>query len=227
MNATALIAEDEPLLAAALQAELARAWPGLQLLATVGNGAAAVTQALALKPQVLFLDIRMPGLSGLEAAVQLAEEWPEGVPGAAPFPAIVFVTAYDQYAVQAFEAQAMDYLLKPVQTARLQKTVAKLQLALRNRMQHIEARNMKRVSEAIDQLAKRGAHHRAAGGARVLRPQLGHLVAIELLAVQQYAGVEFTHGICGVSIIRSGEAMETALRECCQGVKVGKILVHR
>ena len=135
MNATALIAEDEPLLAAALQAELARAWPGLQLLATVGNGAAAVTQALALQPQVLFLDIRMPGLSGLEAAVQLAEEWPEGVPGAAPFPAIVFVTAYDQYAVQAFEAQAVDYLLKPVQPARLQKTVAKVQDVLARRAQ--------------------------------------------------------------------------------------------
>ncbi|MCM2355984.1 MAG: LytTR family DNA-binding domain-containing protein [Arenimonas sp.] len=126
---TALIAEDEPLLAQALQAELARAWPQLQLLATVGDGAAAVREALALRPRVLFLDIRMPGLGGLEAAQQLAEDWPEG-PGAPPFPAIVFVTAYDQYALAAFEAQAADYLLKPVQPQRLARCVARLQQLL-------------------------------------------------------------------------------------------------
>jgi len=122
----ALIAEDEPLLAAALQQELARAWPALQIAATVGDGLSAVRQALALQPEVLFFDIRMPGQSGLDAAVELADAWPAD----RPFPALVFVTAYDQYAVQAFEAQAVDYLLKPVQAARLQKTVLKLQQAL-------------------------------------------------------------------------------------------------
>ena len=122
----ALIAEDEPLLAAALQQELARAWPQLQVAATVGDGLSAVRQALALQPEVLFFDIRMPGQSGLDAAVELADAWPADK----PFPALVFVTAYDQYAVQAFEAQAVDYLLKPVQAARLQKTVQKLQQAL-------------------------------------------------------------------------------------------------
>jgi DNA-binding LytR/AlgR family response regulator len=126
MQATALIAEDEPLLAAALQAELARAWPQLQIVATVGHGAAAVQQALALRPRVLFLDIRMPGQSGLEAAAELAEEWPDGT----PFPAIVFVTAYDQYALQAFEAQAVDYLLKPVLPERLARTVQRVQQRL-------------------------------------------------------------------------------------------------
>ena len=70
---TALIAEDEPLLAAALRAELARAWPELRIAAQVGDGASAVHQALALRPQVLFLDIRMPGMTGLEAAAELAE----------------------------------------------------------------------------------------------------------------------------------------------------------
>ena len=126
---SALIAEDEPLLAAALQAELARAWPELRIAASVGDGASAVRQALALKPEVLFFDIRMPGQGGLEAAAELAEEWPED----SPFPALVFVTAYDQYAVQAFEAQAIDYLLKPVQAARLQKTVEKVRQALERR----------------------------------------------------------------------------------------------
>jgi DNA-binding LytR/AlgR family response regulator len=126
---TALIAEDEPLLAQALQGELAQAWPELSVVASVGDGASAVAAALALKPDVLFFDVRMPGRSGLEAAAELADEWPAGE----PFPALVFVTAYDQYAVQAFEAQAVDYVLKPVQPARLAKTVAKVRDVLGQR----------------------------------------------------------------------------------------------
>jgi len=129
MNPTAVIAEDEPLLAQALQAELARAWPDLRIAATVGDGAAAVRAGLEHRPDVLFFDIRMPGQGGLEAAAELAEEWPAD----APFPALVFVTAYDQYAVQAFEAQAIDYVLKPVQASRLQKTVEKLRDVLARR----------------------------------------------------------------------------------------------
>jgi len=128
---TALIAEDEPLLAQALQAELARAWPALTVVGIVGDGETAVAQTLQLQPDVLFFDIRMPGQDGLDAAATLADAWPAHL----PFPALVFVTAYDQYAVQAFEAQAVDYLLKPVQPARLQKTVAKVQSALANRAQ--------------------------------------------------------------------------------------------
>lgn len=127
---TALIAEDEPLLAAALQAELARLWPELHVLASVGDGHSALAQALALQPDVLFFDVRMPGLSGLDAAAALADAWDTTTPGAKPFPALVFVTAYDQYAVQAFEAQAVDYLLKPVQPERLKKTIQKLQQSL-------------------------------------------------------------------------------------------------
>ena len=127
---TALIAEDEPLLAAALQAELARLWPDLQVLPSVGDGHSALAQALALRPDVLFFDIRMPGLSGLDAAAALADAWDTTTPGAKPFPALVFVTAYDQYAVQTFETQAVDYLLKPVQPERLMKTIQKLQQSL-------------------------------------------------------------------------------------------------
>ncbi|MBI2768915.1 MAG: response regulator transcription factor [Burkholderiales bacterium] len=134
-TATALIAEDEPLLAQALAMELAKAWPGLHVAATVGDGASAVTQALALRPDVLFFDIRMPGQSGLEAAVELADVWEQDGPQGKPFPALVFITAYDQYAVQAFETQAVDYVLKPVQQARLQKTVAKVQDLLARRTQ--------------------------------------------------------------------------------------------
>lgn len=123
---TALIAEDEPLLAQALAADLARLWPELQIVASVGDGLSAGYQAMALQPQVCFLDIRMPGATGLEAAQTLAEDWPAGV----PFPLLVFVTAYDQYALAAFEAQAVDYLLKPVDPARLAACINRLKLRL-------------------------------------------------------------------------------------------------
>ena len=130
MNATALIAEDEPLLAAAnLQAELARLWPALNIVANVGDGAAAVERALALRPDVVFLDIRMPGMTGLEAAQALTEDWAEGT---AP-PLIVFVTAYDRHALQAFEYAAVDYVLKPVQPERLAQTCTRVQAALEAR----------------------------------------------------------------------------------------------
>lgn len=124
---TALIAEDEPLLAQALQAELAQAWPQLQVLARVGDGASAVREALARRPDVLFFDIRMPGQDGLTAAAELAERWPADE---MPMPQLVFVTAYDEYATRAFDAQALDYVLKPVQPARLARTVARVQQAL-------------------------------------------------------------------------------------------------
>jgi DNA-binding LytR/AlgR family response regulator len=117
---TALIAEDEPLLAQALQADLAREWPELRIVASVGDGAQALRQTLALRPTLCFLDIHMPALSGLEVAQALAEDWVDAAPGvAADFPLLVFITAYDEYAVMAFEAQAVDYLLKPVQAERL------------------------------------------------------------------------------------------------------------
>ncbi len=169
MNATALIAEDEPLLAQALQAELASAWPQLRVVATVGDGAAAVEQALALRPEVLFLDIRMPALSGLDAAATLADDWP----AEQPLPALVFVTAHDEFAVQAFEAQALDYVLKPVQAERLQRTVARVQAALRARA----------ASAAPDWAGLRAL----LAGAPSAAPRLRHLMASAGNSVQRIA----------------------------------------
>jgi len=127
---TALIAEDEPLLAQALRTELGRAWPDLHVLEPAVDGDDAVERALSGRPDVIFLDIRMPGRTGLEAAEAIVEEWPGG---AGALPLIVFVTAYDQYALQAFERAAVDYLQKPVQPARLAACCARLRdtLALR------------------------------------------------------------------------------------------------
>ena len=149
MQATTLIAEDEPLLAQALKAELGRVWPELRVLALVGDGHSAVTQALALQPDLLFFDIRMPGQTGLEAAAELVERWPDDAP---PFPLLVFVTAYDQHAVQAFELQAQDYVLKPVQTERLRKTVAKLQQTLAQRLQAPAGDEDAGLAKAMQQL---------------------------------------------------------------------------
>ena len=125
----ALIAEDEPILAAALAHALRRLWPALDLVATCTNGVEALQQGLALRPDILFLDIKMPGKTGLEAAEELAEQWHDG-PDGTPFPQIVFVTAYDDYALAAFEHAAADYVLKPVNDARLGKTVERLQQRL-------------------------------------------------------------------------------------------------
>ena len=122
----ALIAEDEPLLAEHLAAELRAAWPALSLLPIASNGQMALERALAERPDIVFLDIRMPGMTGLEAAAAMAEDWPDGH----ALPLIVFVTAYDEYALKAFEASAVDYVLKPVNPQRLLQTVQRLQASL-------------------------------------------------------------------------------------------------
>ncbi|RYY63262.1 MAG: response regulator transcription factor [Comamonadaceae bacterium] len=151
---TALIAEDEPLLAQALRAELAQAWPALDIVAVVANGLSAVTEALRQLPDVVFLDIRMPGQDGLAAASELADAWPLE---RAPLPQLVFVTAYDEYAVRAFEQQAVDYVLKPVQQERLRKTVARLQAAMAARQPATDSDTDSTLAQWRRMLAAAGA----------------------------------------------------------------------
>jgi DNA-binding LytR/AlgR family response regulator len=119
MKTRALIADDEPHLARALQAELAALWPEMQVVAVARNGVEAAERIASLQPDLAFLDIQMPGLSGLEVA--------QGIEGTTR---VVFVTAYDEYAVQAFEAEAVDYVLKPVGRERLQRTLERIRRAL-------------------------------------------------------------------------------------------------
>jgi DNA-binding LytR/AlgR family response regulator len=126
MDPRALIAEDEPLLADSLKAALATAWPELRVAAVAPNGLEALRLIEVEKPEVAFLDIRMPGLTGLEVAAELADLLDEG----ASVPKLVFVTAYDEFAVKAFELAAVDYLLKPVSAQRLAVTVERLKAAL-------------------------------------------------------------------------------------------------
>ena len=119
---TALIADDEPALADYLKTQLAEVWPELNIVAMASNGLDALRLIDELAPDFAFLDIRMPGLSGLDVASRLVDS--------AVAPKIVFVTAYDHYAVDAFERAAVDYLLKPASIERLRQTVGRLQRAV-------------------------------------------------------------------------------------------------
>jgi DNA-binding LytR/AlgR family response regulator len=123
-----IVAEDEKLLAAALQRELARAWPELEIVAVCEDGGEALEAIANHQPDVAFLDIRMPGLTGMEVAAAAAD--------ASPHTLVVFVTAYDQYAVDAFERGAIDYLLKPVVAERLAQTVTRLRSRLADAARH-------------------------------------------------------------------------------------------
>lgn len=119
---TAIICDDEPRLAQALRDLLKAAWPELNVLALGQSGGEALGLIAEHEPDIAFLDIRMPGLSGLEVARQVVSS------DAAP--RIVFVTAYDQHAIEAFEARALDYLLKPVKAERLAETVTRLKVSM-------------------------------------------------------------------------------------------------
>lgn len=114
-----VIAEDEALLRAALVALLHETWPQLEIVAECEDGGAALEAIAAHQPDIAFLDIRMPGLTGLEVASAMSE--------VSPGTQVVFVTAYDQYAIDAFETGAVDYLLKPISRERLLATVQRLQ----------------------------------------------------------------------------------------------------
>jgi DNA-binding LytR/AlgR family response regulator len=125
---TAILADDEPLLRAQLRAVLAETWPALEIVAEAGNGAEAVHAAREHQPSFVFLDIEMPVMSGLDAARAIGEACH-----------VVFVTAYDRYAVEAFERGAVDYVLKPATAERLAQTVKRLQARATSPAQPMEA----------------------------------------------------------------------------------------
>lgn len=194
MTLHALIAEDEPILAATLAAALRRLWPELEIAASCANGVEAVEQALALKPAILFLDIKMPGKSGLEAAAELAEKWE----GPLPFPQIVFVTAYDEYAVAAFEHAAADYVLKPVNHERLGKTVARLRERLAASPEPDDMPKLLGLMRALlpaPAAAERLTMIRAAVGSQVRMIPIAEVVYFE--AMDKYVNV----------VTRDGEAL--------------------
>ena len=121
----ALIADDESILAQALQRELHAQWPDLEIIGIARDGDEAIERLFRERPDIAFLDIRMPGSSGLEVAQAVAEDW-QGEDA----PLIVFVTAHGEFALDAFEQAAVDFLTKPVRAERLARTVVRLQQRL-------------------------------------------------------------------------------------------------
>jgi DNA-binding LytR/AlgR family response regulator len=141
VHATALIADDEPLLRDALRRQLANVWPELEIVAEARNGREAVRLFDERHPDICFLDVHMPGLSGVDAANHIGRR-----------AHLVFVTAYDHYAVQAFAQGALDYLLKPVEQARLSETVSRLKERLQSSRPAINTEQL--LQQLTAQLAK-------------------------------------------------------------------------
>jgi DNA-binding LytR/AlgR family response regulator len=162
----ALIADDEPLLRKSLMRMLAEAWPELNIVAQARNGREAVEQFEALQPDICFLDVHMPGLSGVEAAQMIGRR-----------AQLVFVTAFSDYAVQAFAQGALDYLVKPVEPARLADTVARLQERLR------AAQPLPDTELLLNQLAARLRKDAAPPPLRWIRASVGQ--SLRLIGVDE------------------------------------------
>jgi DNA-binding LytR/AlgR family response regulator len=203
MTFRALIAEDEPILAQELTQTLQRLWPELEICAVVENGISAISEALAQRPDILFLDIKMPGKTGLEAAQELAEDWPDNV----PFPLVVFVTAYDEYALQAFEQAAADYVLKPVNDARLAKTIERLKPRLATQQERGE--ELERIVGQLRALVPSAP----AGGERLtmIRAAVGNQV--RLIPVNDVIYFEATDKYVNVVTADSESLIRTSLKE--------------
>ncbi len=154
MTVPLLIADDEPQLAQYLAERLTALWPEAEVRGIASNGEEALARIQELKPQVVFLDIKMPGLSGLEVAKRIT------------YPClIVFVTAFNKYAVNAFEEEAVDYLLKPVSDERLKRTIERIKLRLAGAAgsRDLEA-VLSRIAKAIDRKDEYVRYLRAASG---------------------------------------------------------------
>jgi DNA-binding LytR/AlgR family response regulator len=158
---TALIADDEPLLRAELSRLLAAAWPDLAIVAQARNGREAIDLFETHRPDVCFLDVQMPGATGVEAARHIGRR-----------AHVVFVTAYDQYAVEAFAQGVLDYLVKPVEPARLNETVTRLKERLRAAQPTV-------VTEALlQQLAAQLQRGAASETLRWIRASVGETVRL-------------------------------------------------
>ena len=165
VHATALIADDEPLLRDALRRQLADAWPDLDIVAEARNGREAVRLFDERHPDICFLDVHMPGLSGVDTANHIGRR-----------AHLVFVTAYDHYAVQAFAQGALDYLLKPVEQARLADTVGRLKERLQSSRPAINTEPL--LQQLSEQLAKLQSGVGKNEALRWIRAQAGKTVRL-------------------------------------------------
>jgi DNA-binding LytR/AlgR family response regulator len=183
----AVIAEDEPLLAQQLKTLLGRAWPELTVVAMAGNGPAALEAIEREKPDVAFLDIRMPGMTGLEVAEEIVDRLGERVP------ALVFVTAYDEFALKAFDLAAVDYLLKPVTEERLARCIERLKQSPHG------------VDILVSQLQKvLGTPEKNKEPLRILRAGIGD--SVKMIPIEEVCYFQASDKYTGV-VTRDGEAL--------------------
>jgi DNA-binding LytR/AlgR family response regulator len=216
-HATALIADDEPLLRDSLRRHLGIVWPELEIVAEARNGREAVRLFDERQPGICFLDVHMPGLSGVDAANHIGRR-----------AHLVFVTAYDHYAVQAFAQGALDYLLKPVEQARLAETVSRLKERLQSSRPAINTEQLlQQLSEQLAKLQHGGGKSEAL---RWIRAQAGNTV--RLIAIDD---VDYLRSDAKYTIVawRDGgkpaeAAVRTPLKELVERLDAGQFAqVHR
>ncbi len=217
---TALIAEDEPLLAQTLEKVLRETWPELGAIDVVHDGIAAVDHALESTPDVLFLDIKMPGRNGVEVAEMAADEWPADRPA----PLFVFVTAYDEFAVTAFERAAVDYVLKPATAERLAITVERLRERLVSRAAVPAAGDLAALFGRVQSISTPSAS--VEERIRIIRASVGNMV--KMIPVAEVICLEAADKY--VTVVTSGgeSLVRMSLRELAarlEGIEL--VQVHR
>lgn len=217
---TAVIAEDEPVLARTLTRLLQQLWPELRIAGIAEDGLQATELGLAHAPDVMFLDIKMPGRTGLEVAAAVADDWPDD----RAEPLFVFITAYDGYAVPAFERAAVDYLLKPATPERLQQTVARLKSRLAGRGATPAAGDRAALMQRMQSLAAPPAE--PGERIKVIRAGVGNTV--RMIPVADVVCFEATEKYVNV-VTPAGEALvRMSLRELMARIdSTDFIQVHR
>lgn len=217
---TAVIAEDEPVLARTLTRLLEQLWPELRIEGVADDGLRATELALETLPDVMFLDIKMPGRTGIEVAEVVADDWPDD----RAEPLIVFITAYDHYAIPAFERAAVDYLLKPATAERLQQSVDRLKSRLAQRAASPQAGDLAALMQRMQAIA--GPEGDAGERIKVLRAGVGNTV--RMIPVAEVVCFEATEKYVNV-VTPTGEALvRMSLRELMARIDSSDFIqVHR
>ena len=217
---TAVIAEDEPVLARTLSRLLEQAWPELRIAGIAEDGLRATELGLAHAPDVMFLDIKMPGRTGLEVAEAVADDWPDNKAE----PLFVFITAYDSFAVSAFERAAVDYLLKPATADRLQETIGRLKARLSARSASPDAGDRAALMKRMQSIAT----PQAVPGERIKVIRAGVGNTVRMIPVADVVCFEATEKYVNV-VTPTGEALvRMSLRELMARIdSTDFIQVHR
>ncbi len=217
---TAVIAEDEPVLARTLTRLLEQVWPELRIAGVADDGLRATELALEALPDVMFLDIKMPGRTGIQVAEVVADDWPDD----RAEPLFVFITAYDNFAVPAFERAAVDYLLKPATAERLQQSVDRLKSRLAERAASPQAGDMAALMQRMQSIAK--PEGEPGERIKVIRAGVGNTV--RMIPVADVVCFEATEKYVNV-VTPAGEALvRMSLRELMAQIdSTDFIQVHR